>query len=325
MKIGVIGAGNWGKNIVKTLAELEVLGGIVDYSEDNRAKVSEFGQTFDHEDPLLTNPEIHGIAIATPGHTHFEVAKKCLLAGKDVFVEKPMVLSSAQGDELVRLAAEHGRVLMVGHLLIYQPAITFIKKAISDGMIGKLASLHQERLNLGRARAVENVLWSIGVHDIAVLLYLIGEAPTSVSAFGQKVLQPSIDDDVYVHMGFGTGDVLAHVHSSWLWPVLRRCLTVVGSEGMLVYDELAQNVTLHKKSIDESLASINLGEEIVFEGAGKPLTLEMEHFIHCIATRETPISDGKSAVEVLRVIESAGLEEDAVSADSQANVTEAFV
>jgi predicted dehydrogenase len=304
VKVAVVGAGNWGKNIVRTLDELNTLGAIVDPSEAIRESFASLAPTFESIDAVLSNEEINAVAIATPGHTHYQAARQALLAGKDVFVEKPLVLSSAEGEELCRIAEETGRILMVGHLLIYQPAIRFMKEQLDKGIIGKVKSLHQERLNLGRARQFENVLWSIGVHDIASALYLVGDSPIRVQMTGQNVLQPEIADDIYVHMSF-ENNVLVHIHCSWLWPVLRRQLTVVGEKGMLVFDEPSQSIRLHKKRIDENLANVDEGEEIIFENKGKALTLELEHFLDCCKTRKTPITDGRSAVEVLRVMERA--------------------
>jgi predicted dehydrogenase len=149
---------------------------------------------------------------------------------------------------------------------------------------------------------VENALWSLGVHDVAVLLYLAGGVPESVVGVGQAALNPAIEDDFYVHMKFSNG-VQAHLHTGWLWPERRRRLTVVGQKGMLVFDELAQQVTLHRKTIDENLNNRDEGEEVVFENSDPPLKLEIEHFLTCCQTRQTPKSDGKSALQVIKVLE----------------------
>jgi predicted dehydrogenase len=247
---------------------------------------------------------VPAVAIATPVPTHYPIAREALLAGKDVFVEKPITLSLAEAEDLAKLAKQLDRVLMVGHLLLYQPAIQWIKQYLAAGELGQVHSLHQQRLNLGRARAVENVLWSFGVHDVAVLLHLVGAAPTRIYATGQRVLQAKVEDDVYLHLGF-PGGVQAHLHTSWLWPERRRGLTVVGSKGMLVYDEIAQTVTLHKKGITPELANRDEGAEVVFSGSGEPLKLELEHFLARVADRAAPLSDATSGVEVVRVLEEA--------------------
>ena len=175
------------------------------------------------------------------------MASAALEAGKDVFVEKPMTLTAAESAKLIELAESNDqRVLMVGHLLLYQPAIQWIKKQLDEGMLGEVFSLHQERLKLGRARYIENVTWSLGVHDLAVLLFLTDEDPDSVFASGHCGLQERVEDDVYVHLHFPSG-IRAHLHNSWLWPENRRGLTIVGEKGMLVYDEVNQRVIHHRK------------------------------------------------------------------------------
>ena len=214
-----------------------------------------------------------------------------------------MTLSSKEASALVDIAKLNNSILMVGHMLLYQPAIQFIKTYLAEGHIGQIYHLHQERLKLGRVRSKENVIWSLGVHDIAVLLYLVGSAPHEIQCSGHSGVQELIQDDAYVHMTFESG-TKAHLHSSWIWPENSRFMRIIGSKGMLVYDELKQTVTLHKKRIGEDLENIDEGEETLFEGSAQPLRLEMEHFVHCIKTRETPISDGLSGLAVIRVLES---------------------
>ena len=306
MKVGVIGAGRWGKNHVKTLHAMGALGGVADLSADLRAGVErDFpGVAVFAETAALLASDVQAVVIATPVSTHAAVAKQAILAGKDVLVEKPLTMNGAEADELVALARARGRILMVGHMLLYQPAIQFISNYLRSGALGEVRSLHQERLNLGTARSFENALWSLGVHDVAVLTDLIGESPSKVSITGQRVLQPTIEDDIYLHMAFPSG-AQAHLHCSWLWPEKRRGLTVVGSKGMLVYDELAQTVTLHRKTIDASLKNVDQGSEAVFKGDGEPLRLELEHFIHSCQTRDQPLTDGVSGARVVRVLEQA--------------------
>jgi predicted dehydrogenase len=304
MKIAVIGAGPWGKNLVKNLHALGKLGAIVEpNSEAASAMIKDYPEI-----PVLTSLEMllrsdmAGVCIATPAGTHFEIAQQALKAGLDVFVEKPMVLTEADATELVALAKAERRVLMVGHLLLYQPAISFLKQALENGLIGEVYSLHQDRLNLGRARNKENALWSFGVHDVAVLVYLAESEVESANMVGHCGLQSGIEDDTYLHLTFAN-TMQAHIHSSWLWPETRRQLTAVGSKGMLVYDELKQTVTHVKKRIDGDLKNVDEGTEVVFEGSGEPLKLEMEHFIQCMENRSKPISDGQSGVQVVRVLE----------------------
>lgn len=307
MKVAVIGVGNWGKNLVSNLRSLGALAAVAEASPELRsglaAQYPEVPLYKDHR-PLLLESTITAIAVATPAPTHYTVVKDALLAGKDVFVEKPITLSTRDAQELVDLAQARGRVMMVGHLLLYQPALQWIKGYLDSGALGTLYSLHQERLNLGRARSVENALWSLGVHDVAVLLHLVGRAPSRIKVTGQPSLQPGVEDDVYLHLDF-MGGIQAHLHTSWLWPEKRRRLVVVGSEGMLVYDELEQTVLLHRKGITPDLNNRDEGYEVVFQGHGEPLRLELEHFLARLEDRRPPLSDGSSGVEVVRVLEEA--------------------
>ena len=305
MRIAVIGAGNWGRNLVRNLSDMDVLSYVVDQKDDYLKEIS--SQFSDVEclnifDSLLES-NIDAVAIATPAQSHYEIASTFLKAGKDVFIEKPMTLSSKEASELVDIAKLNNSILMVGHMLLYQPAIQFIKTYLAEGHIGQIYHLHQERLKLGRVRSKENVIWSLGVHDIAVLLYLVGSAPHEIQCSGHSGVQEQIQDDAYVHMTFQSG-TKAHLHSSWIWPENSRFMRIIGSKGMLVYDELKQTVILHKKRIGEDLENIDEGEETLFEGSAQPLRLEMEHFVHCIKTREIPISDGLSGLAVIRVLES---------------------
>ena len=305
MRIAVIGAGNWGRNLVRNLSDMDVLSHVVEQKADSLKEISsQFSdvECLDSFDSLLES-NIDAVAIATPAQSHYEIASTFLKAGKDVFIEKPMTLCSKEASELVDIAKLNNSILMVGHMLLYQPAIQFIKTYLAEGHIGQIYHLHQERLKLGRVRSKENVIWSLGVHDIAVLLYLAGSAPHEIKCSGHSGIQEQIQDDAYVHMTFQSG-TKAHLHSSWIWPENSRSMRIIGSKGMLVYDEIKQTVTLHKKRIGEDLENIDEGEETLFEGSSQPLRLEMEHFVHCIKTRETPISDGLSGLAVIRVLES---------------------
>lgn len=316
MKLAVVGAGGWGRNLVRTLHEIGALAAVVEIDPACRNEVAAAYDVavFERLEDAL-GEDIQAFVVATPAVTHHDVARRILLADRDVFVEKPLSMTVGDAEDLVRTAAQRQRILMAGHMLLYQPAVTWIAEFLSADSIGRVHSYHQDRLNLGRARSFENALWSLGVHDIAVLLHLAGGAPRKTVAWGQNVLQGNIEDDVHVHMEFAD-DLQAHLHASWLWPEKERRLTVIGSEAMLVYDEVAQSVFLHKKGIRGNLSLWNRGKELVFQGAGEPLRLELEHFIACVADRTLPLSDGASAVEVMHVLEdaSAALEENRVKA-----------
>ncbi|OIQ12671.1 Gfo/Idh/MocA family protein [Neomoorella thermoacetica] len=306
MTVGIIGAGNWGKNLVRTFFSLGRLAGVAEVNPATRqwlaAAYPGLPVYSDYGDLLAC--DIAAVAIATPAATHYQVAREALLAGKDVFVEKPLALSRAEAEELVALAESKNRILMVGHLLLYQPAVQWLKRYLESGAIGPVAFLTQERLKLGRVRPVENVMWSFGVHDIAVLLYLVGQKPQQVKAYGRCFLQKEIEDDVYLHLRF-PGGIAAHLHVSWLWPEQRRLLTIVGSKAMLVYDEVQQRLTLYKKRVTPDLQSEDAGSEVVFQGDGEPLLLECRHFLDRVADRRRPLSDGRGALDVIAVLEEA--------------------
>lgn len=304
MRVGVIGAGAWGKNIIRNLADLDGLAAICDPTP---AKLADFGRVYakaatyaDYRE-LLASP-VPAVAIATPTPLHFEMAEAALRADKDVYVEKPLTHDRASTQALVDLAASRGRILMVGHLLLYQPAITWIKDYLASGALGELFGIRHERLNLGRARSVENVLWDIGVHDMAVMLYLTGTAPLRIRASGHRMLRLGVEDEVHVHLEFD-GGIRGNLHVSWLWPETTRRTIIRGSSGMLVYDELEQTVTLHHRWIDDALANHDEGSELVHQGHGQPLKLELEHFLARLEDRAAPLSDGASALAVIETLE----------------------
>jgi predicted dehydrogenase len=303
MKIGIIGVGNWGKNLVKNLSDMGVLCGVADGVSENlknaQAVNPEIHTYEDHKELLKDNYD--AVAIATPAHTHCAIAKDAMEVGCDVFIEKPMTLDPAEAEALKQLGDKLDKVVMVGHLLLYQPAIAYIKESLDRGDIGKVYTLHQRRSKQGRARAVENVLWSFGVHDVAVLLYLAGQAPTDIQVSGHCGLQAGIEDDTYLHLTF-PDESKAHLHNSWLWPIVERGLIIIGEKGMLVYDEIAQNVKLVKKTIDSNLNNVDAGEEIVFEGSGQPLRIELEHFVDCCKNRTKPNSCGQNGLDVVTVL-----------------------
>ncbi len=306
MKAAVVGAGAWGKNLIRTLYSVDALAAIVEVNDGLRATlVDQYPDVALYSDiEQLVASDIPAALIAVPASLHFTTAKKLLEAGKDLFVEKPLTLSVDESEELVHLAEKQSLILMVGHLLIYQSAVRWIKDSIEAGKIGRLCSIHQARCGLGRARSVENVLWSIGVHDVAVIQYLVGSTPFSLQVIGQKVVQKDIEDDVYLHMTFDNG-IQTHMHCSWLWPQRDRTMTIIGTKGMYVYNELEQTVMYHGKGIGPDLKNIEAESELVFQGNGEPLKVEVEHFLDCVRDRSTPISDGVSGLEVIRTLEQA--------------------
>ena len=304
-RIAVIGAGAWGKNLVRNFHDLGALAMVMDPSEEIRTfNANEYGvDTTDDYQRILDNPDIDGVAIATPVPMHYDMGIRALKAGKDVYIEKPITHTAAECEELVTLAEAEGRVLMAGHLLLYQPATSFIKETIESGQLGDLYGVHLERLTLGRVRAVESVLWDLSVHDIAVILFLAGgQSPSDIRAAGHRILRKDLEDDVYVHFDFPDG-TRADLHTSWLWPEMQRRMIVRGSKGMLIYNEVEQTVTLHRKSIAADLTNVDEGSEVIYEGHGQPLRLELEHFLERMEDRQPARSDGRSALEVMRVLE----------------------
>ena len=306
MKVGVVGAGHWGKNLVRNFTELGVLAGVADPVEENRSRALQEApgiELFDNEANLLA-AGYDAVAIATPAATHFGIARKALELGLDVFVEKPVTLDSAQALELHHLAEEGKRILMVGYLLLYQPAVNFIAEFLRAGKLGQVYTLHQRRSKLGRVRSEENVMWSFGVHDVAVLLILAGESPERIQAWGHSAVTSGVEDDTYLHLGFPSG-LKATLHNSWLWPRVERELIIVGEKGMLVFEESGSRVVLHRKVVDSEGNHHDGGEKILFEGSAQPLLLELEHFLECCRERQRPISDGRNGYEVVRVLEEA--------------------
>ena len=304
MKVAVIGAGIWGKNLVNNFAELGVLHAVADTVEGNQKWVRENHaevMVFKSAAELYQAGGIDAVAIATPPHTHHALAKQAMETGVDVLVEKPLTLDPVEAEDLVKVAQKTSRILMVGHLLMYQPAIAFIKSYLEQGKLGSIYTLTQRRSKLGRVRAVENVLWSFGVHDVAVLLHLVGEEPSQVQGFGHAGISQGVEDDFHLHLSFPSG-VKANLHNSWLWPRVERELIVVGEKGMLVFDELSSQVSLCKKTVDVELAHDDSGEELLFEGTAKPLKLELEHFIQCCENRSTPISGPENGLVVVRTL-----------------------
>lgn len=303
LRVGVLGAGRWGRSLIRNLHMLGVLAAVADprpaTREEIAARYPDIPAYADHADMMAS--DVRAIVVATPAFTHAKLAIEALRAGKDVFVEKPFALTVADAESVVKEAEAAGRLLMVGHLLLYQPAVVWLREFLSSGRIGWVASLYQDRLNLGTVRTVENSLWSLGVHDVAAILYLVGEEPMRIATWGQAIIRPDIQDDMHLHMLFPDG-AEAHIHNSWLWPEQRRRLTIVGTEAMVVLDEVDQTVRLYRRRVNANLSVQDDGDEVLFRGDTEPLRHELEHFLECLATGSRPRSDGESAVRVVRVL-----------------------
>lgn len=308
--IAVIGCGYWGKNLVRNFYELKVLYSICDTDEDRlksfQEKYPDVNVCTDYN-TLLRNPEVDAVVISSPAITHYSIAKEALLADKDVFVEKPIALNYNDGEELVSLAREKNKILMVGHLLEYHPAIIKLKDLINSGELGKIKYIYSNRLNLGKFRTEENILWSFAPHDISVILDLLEEMPNEVSAQGGNYLNPDITDVTITTMDF-PGGVKAHIFVSWLHPYKEQKLVVIGGKKMVMFDDVNHKNKLilygHKIEWVKRLPVPRPEEAQPIDIEKKePLKSECEHFIDCISTRKQPKTDGNNGLRVLKILE----------------------
>lgn len=310
--LGVVGCGYWGRNLVRNFYDLGALAGVCDTEpsrlDEIRHKYSVAATS--RLDDLLSRTEIQAVAIAAPAAQHFEIARKALLAGKDVFVEKPLALRVEEGEQLVELARHHSRVLMVGHLLHYHPAIIRLRKILREGELGKVEYISSSRLNLGKLRTEEDILWSFAPHDISAILYLLDEVPAKITAQGASYLNHSIADVTLTIMSFASG-VKAHIFVSWLHPFKEQKLVIVGDRKMAVFDDTQdeRKLVLYPHRIDwvdrVPIARRAEGEVVPLE-RDEPLKLECQHFLECIASRQTPRTDGENGVRVLKILHAAG-------------------
>jgi UDP-2-acetamido-3-amino-2,3-dideoxy-glucuronate N-acetyltransferase len=314
-RVAVFGAGNWGQNHVRVFYRLGALAAVVEPDAGRRAEMAAqySGIPFnDDPGPVLADPAVDAVVIATPAPTHYALAREALLAGKDVLVEKPMALSVREAQTLVATAAECTRVLMVGHILLYKPAVQKLITCVREGLIGELRCVEMRRRKLGRVRWEENVLWSFAPHDLAVLLHLVGEAPARVEAAGLAALQPGIEDDMRLNLSFASG-VRAHLHLSWLWPEDERQTVVIGSNGALRYDEHEDKLWLYDKGIKSDLTAWDRGRReipVEREDAGDALEAQAQHFLDCVQKRSAPLTGGRTGLEVVRVLVRAGDKKD---------------
>jgi predicted dehydrogenase len=323
IRVGVVGLGYWGPNLARnfdSLPDVE-LAWCCDAREDRRERLAVVHRSTPFTadlDELLDDPELDAIVLATPVPSHAELAQRVLTAGKHCFVEKPLAQSAADAQLVVDTAKQVGRVLMVGHLLEYHPGVRLLKEALASGELGEARYIYSNRLNLGQLRTDENALWSLGAHDVSVMLALAGEEPSELAARGECYMQEGIEDVVFAFMRFPSG-LAAHLHLSWLDPHKERRFTVVGSKRMATFDdmELERKVTIYDKGFDEK--SDSYGEYITRAGEirsprvpnTEPLRMECEHFIECIREGKTPLSDGESGLRVVRILEGMQRELDA--------------
>ena len=308
--VALVGCGYWGKNLARNLHEI---GALVEVCDDSPVvlegvKTTYRGVEATHSfDAVLENPKVTAVALAVPAAQHYAFARRSLLAGKDVFVEKPLALRVPEAEELVELASQRSRVLMVGHILEYHPAVRKLKEFVDAGELGEIHYVYSNRLNLGKVRSEENILWSFAPHDISVILLLIGALPTWASTSGQHYLQHDIADVTMTCLAF-PGKPRAHIFVSWLHPFKEQKLVVIGSRKMAVFDDVAKEgkLKIFDKGIEwkNGLPTIRqTAESTLFFAEMEPLREELHHFVDCVRTRETPRTDGANGLRVLRVLD----------------------
>ncbi|NWF65656.1 MAG: Gfo/Idh/MocA family oxidoreductase [Chloroflexi bacterium] len=309
-QVAVVGAGYWGKNLIRNFQELGALRVICDSSppllESYAAAYPNVERTTSFAD-LLADGRINAVVIATPAVTHSAVVKAALQAGKDVFVEKPLALCRAEGEELVTLAEKQGRLLMVGHILQYHPAVHKLKELVDRGELGKIQYIYSHRLNIGKIRTEENILWSFAPHDISVILKLLGESPDHVAAHGGNYLHHGVADVTMTTLSFASG-VRGHIFVSWLHPIKEQRLVVVGEKKMVVFNDADPQHKLvayahHVEWIDRKPVAKKAEPQPIPVASDEPLRLECAHFLECIASRQTPRTDGREGLAVLAVLE----------------------
>jgi UDP-2-acetamido-3-amino-2,3-dideoxy-glucuronate N-acetyltransferase len=308
--IGLAGCGYWGRNLARNLFQMGHLAAVCDPSAKilKEVKGSYKGvRTTSDFDSLLDDAKLKGIAIAAPAAQHHELARKALQAGKDVFVEKPLSLKVPEAEELVELARKKKRVLMVGHILEYHPAVRKLKEFVESGELGDLNYIYSNRLNLGKVRHEENILWSFAPHDISVILLLTGTLPEWASTSGENYLRHDIADVTMTCLAF-PGKTRAHIFVSWLHPFKEQKLVVIGSRKMAVFDDVVKEgkLKIFDKGIewkDGQPVTRQTAESTLFFPETEPLREELGHFVDCIRTRKPPRTDGDNGLRVLRVLD----------------------
>ena len=318
--LAVIGAGYWGPNLVRNFASLpqcrvEVVCDRDQQSLDHlRHLYPQLSFSLDWKE-VLNSPKIQAVVIATPTATHHEIALKALRKNKDVFVEKPLASTAAEAEELSIEADRSGRILMVGHLMLFHPAMVWLKEFIQSGELGEVLYLYFRRVNLGKIRKNENALVSFAPHDISAALYLLDSQPADVSARGEAYIQPEVEDVVFLSLSFAN-KVMVHIHVSWLDPHKRRELTVVGSKKMAVFDDISttEPIRVYDKGVLEPGTYVSYGDSLGIRSGDiwipkvemqEPLRLECLHFLDCVGSRKRPLTDGRHGIQVVRVLEKA--------------------
>jgi len=315
LRVGVIGAGYWGPNLVRNLNEAPGADpvAVADLSPERLEAIHKrfpaVRTTTDHTE-LFDDPKIDAVCIATPVGTHRRLAEEAFRAGKHVFVEKPLAGKVADAEAIVRAAEAAGKTLMVGHTFVYNPAVVAVKEILDADGVGRVQYIDSQRVNLGLHQFDINVLWDLGPHDVSITLYWLGEEPAWIQATGACFVQSDIEDVVFLMIGFPSG-ALAHAHLSWLAPSKLRTMTVIGSKKMILYDDVqaVEKVKVYDQGV-EKLSGEELRRSYRAGDIHSPriavteaLQLEMRHFIECVTLGKRPRSDGEAAVRVVRVLE----------------------
>ncbi len=321
LRIGVIGNGYWGPNIIRNFAENQMVD-LVAVADRDPARLEHVRQRHRQVEHLVSDHrglfdlELDAVAVCTPPETHFEIAADCMRAGLHAMVEKPMTVSTDEAKELCGIASDQDRILMVGHTFEYNPAVRALKAMVGRGDAGEVRYVDAVRVGLGLFHPRLNVIWDLAPHDISILVDVLGQVPTTVSAVGSACLNPKVHDVAYVTLGFPSG-VSAHIRLSWLDPMKTRKLTVVGSEKMIVYDDVAlsEKVKVYDHRVDAMPRTDSFGEfqfdyhhgDVVSPNINfqEPLKLEVAEFVECVLKGRKPKTDGASGVRVVKVIEAA--------------------
>lgn len=312
IKIAMIGPGYWGKNLMRNLHSLGVLHTVCDSSldilEQRKADYPDIEYTTEY-DAVLGDKAVDAVVISTPALTHKELAGKALDAGKHVFVEKPLALTVKDGQDLLEKSENKKLTLMVGHILQYHPAVLKLKDMITSGDLGDIRYIYSNRLNIGKLRTEENILWSFAPHDISVLLMLMGQEPQKVEVFGGDYVNKGIKDVTLTTLEFKNG-VKGHIFVSWLHPFKEQKLIVVGSKAMAVFDDVSkEKLFLYPHRIEVKDGNIPVAHKADYEvidiEKGEPLKLELQHFIDCVKNGKTPRTDASEGLRVLKVLERA--------------------
>ena len=322
--IAVVGTGDWGANLVRNFATLPGAK-LVALCDTDPGRLSKTAARYPgvralaRVEEVAASADVRAVVVSASAIQHYPIARTLLEAGKDVYVEKPLALQADHAEALVKLARERDRILMVGHLLLYHPAVRYLKDMVTKGELGDVFYIYSQRVNLGKVRRDENALWSFAPHDLSVILHLIDAEPLDVVARGSAFLQGTVEDVVFLHLRFAGGR-MAHVHVSWLDPHKLRKITVVGSRKMVVFDDMeaSEKVRIYDKGIDRPGApvgqvvsygdalSVRSGDILIPKiSLQEPLQLECQHFVECVREHKAPLTDGADGLRVVRVLAAA--------------------